>query len=392
MKKVLVLSTINGLAGRSCLTGIFRYVNSGLDWSIRFIERPDEGGASVLDSLRSGEVDGVIVSLDRQTELLPHILRARLPVVMIHDKTGIAPHMRRNFVLVRNDDIAVGRLAARHLLERGRFASFVYLPTENRTSWSIFRERGFRLELGRHGVVPRRWRRARESLAELLRDLPQPVAMMGATDLEAMAAIDVCRAHRIPVPARAAVVSVDNDEILCESTQPTLSSIRTDDGLVGELAARALDGLMRSRKSAPAREILVPPTEVVERNSTRSVPPAGHLIQDALRYIHANVTKGLTVADVVHHLHVSPSLARKRFQEVAGKSIRDTILDARLALAERKLLATSEPIARIAKSCGFASPCRMAHFFAERRGLSPSEFRNRRGMVPPVVRLRRKRR
>ena len=390
MKKVLVLSTINGLAGRSCLTGIFRYVNSGLDWSIRFIERPDEGGANALDFLSSGEADGVIVSLDRQTELLPHILKTRLPVVMIHDKTGIAPRKRRNFVLVRNDDIAVGRLAARHLLERGRFASFVYLPTENRTSWSIFRERGFRMELARLGIVPRRWRRAREPLAALLLRLPQPVAMMGATDIEAMSAIDVCRANRIPVPARAAVISVDNDEILCESTKPTLSSIRTDDGLVGELAARALDGLMRSRKAASAREILVPPTEVVERNSTRAVPPAGHLIQDALRYIHANAAKGVTVSGVVRHLRVSPSLARKRFQEITGRSIRDTILDTRLALAERKLRATAEPIARVARSCGFSSPYRMAHFFQERHGVSPSGFRA--GKVPPGVSRRRRRR
>ncbi|MGN0833003.1 MAG: substrate-binding domain-containing protein [Kiritimatiellia bacterium] len=392
MKKVLVLSTINGLAGRNCLTGIFRYVNSGLDWSIRFIERPDAGGARVLDFLSSGEVDGVIVSLDQQTELLPHILRTQLPAVMIHDKTGIAPRGRRNFVLVRNDDLAVGRLAARHLLERGRFASFVYLPTENRTSWSIFRERGFRLELARQRIVPHRWHRVRESLAELLLGLPQPVAIMGATDIEAMIAIDVCRANRIPIPARAAIVSVDNDEMLCESTKPTLSSIRTDDGLIGELAARALDGLMRSRKAAAAREILVPPTEVVERNSTRAIPPAGHLIQDALRYIHANVTKGVTVSDVVRHLHVSPSLARTRFQEVTGKSIRDTILGTRLALAEKKLRTTTEPIARIAKSCGFASPCRMAHFFQERHGVSPSDFRLRKDPRPPGVRRRRKRR
>ena len=35
MKKVLVVSSINGIAGRNGLTGIFDFVNEGHDWSIR---------------------------------------------------------------------------------------------------------------------------------------------------------------------------------------------------------------------------------------------------------------------------------------------------------------------------------------------------------------------
>jgi AraC-like DNA-binding protein len=145
---------------------------------------------------------------------------------------------------------------------------------------------------------------------------------------------------------------------------------------IGELAAQALDGMMKSRKAAPpCRVILVGPADIAERASTHAVPPAGHLIQEALRYIRANVSSGLSASDVVRHLKVSPSLARARFAEVTGKSIRDTILDLRLALAEKQLRTTSEPIARIAKSCGFPSACRLAHFFQERHGCSPTNYR-----------------
>ena len=40
MRKVLVISTVNGIAGRNELTGIFNYVNDGHDWSIRFVQDP----------------------------------------------------------------------------------------------------------------------------------------------------------------------------------------------------------------------------------------------------------------------------------------------------------------------------------------------------------------
>ena len=65
MKKVLVLSTINGIAGRNGLTGIFDYVNAGHDWSIRFLQNPDDLGASVLEGIVRDGLDGVVVSLDR---------------------------------------------------------------------------------------------------------------------------------------------------------------------------------------------------------------------------------------------------------------------------------------------------------------------------------------
>ena len=370
------LEFINGIAGRNCLTGIFKYVNSGLDWSIRFFDTP-ESCPGIVEHLSAADLDGVIISLDHQSDLLPRVLATRLPVVMIHDKNNAAPSDRRNFVLIKNDDLAIGRLGARHLLGKGRFASFVYIPTENRTSWSIYRERGFHLELAQEGITPRRWHRNHMSLDRFLAALPQPVAVMGATDVDSMLAIEACRTARMSIPSQVAIVSVDNDEMLCESTKPPLTSIRTDDVGIGELAARALDRLMSAgKRTPPARVILVKPADVIERASTRAVPPAGHLIQTALRYIRANVGRGITVEDVVRHLRVSSSLARTRFAEVTGKSIRDTILDARLALAEKKLRATSEPIARIAKSCGFSSACRLAHFFRERHNCSPSEFRN----------------
>ena len=51
MKKVLVVSTVNGIAGRNELTGIFNYVNDGHDWSIRFVQDPGDINGAALDEI-----------------------------------------------------------------------------------------------------------------------------------------------------------------------------------------------------------------------------------------------------------------------------------------------------------------------------------------------------
>lgn len=374
MHKVLILSTINGIAARNCLSGIFKIVNCGLDWSIRFIESPDD---NVLRMLSSPKPDGIIVSLDRRNDLLPQILSSDLPVVMIHDKDNSAPENRKNFVLIKNDDLAVGRYGAQYLSGRGQFASYVYIPTENRTSWSIFRERGFRLELGRRKIIPHTWDRSRIPLAKFLQQLPQPIAVLGATDTDSMPVIEACRSAHLKIPSQVAIVSVDDDEMLCESTKPQLSSIRTDDIRIGEIAAETLEQMMNNAKGHLAPKVIqVKPSSLTERNSTRSIPPAGHLIQEAQRFIRTNIADGVTVNDVVRHLRVSSSLLRTRFTEILGTSVRDTILDARLALVKRKLRQTSEPFSLIAKTCGFASLSHLSHFFRKKTGMTPGEFRS----------------
>ena len=66
MKKVLIVSTIKGVAGRRCLTGIFGYVNDGRDWSVRIVQDQDDIDPALLDSAMH-DVDGIIISYSRLT-------------------------------------------------------------------------------------------------------------------------------------------------------------------------------------------------------------------------------------------------------------------------------------------------------------------------------------
>lgn len=377
MKRVLILSTISGILGRDCVAGIFKAVSGRLDWSIRLLETPEE----ILSLMRkTPKPDGLIIALDWRDDLLPEILVYDIPTVMVYDKNNSSPSGHRRFALIKNDDIAVGRCGARYLFEHGRFASYVFIPSETRTSWSVFRERGFRLELGKHGIVPHTWNHGNGPLPKFLKKLPPPIAVLGANDTDATSVIEACRAVKLRIPNQVAIVGVDDDEMLCESTRPQLSSVKIDGFGTGELAARTLERLMSGAKRTE-KLLLIKPSGVTERASSRSIPPAGHLIHEAQRFIRDNIDTGVAVSDVAQHLKVSPSLIRMRFSEILGTSVRETILETRLACVKRRLRQSRQPLAQVAKSCGFASLSHLSHFFREKTGYTPSQFRKINGAI-----------
>ena len=61
----------------------------------------------------------------------------------------------------------------------------------------------------------------------------------------------------------------------------------------------------------------------------------------------------------------------------------DTLLGIRLDEARRLLSETRLPVSEVASKCGFASACRMAHFFTERTGAPPSAWRHTLGRQKP---------
>ena len=379
MKRVLVVSTVKGIAGRSCLDGIFDYVNSGRDWSIQFLQDPDDIPPSILRAAVKEGVDGIVVTYSRRTRSLAELMRTRVPIVQVHDPDGNSAGLRRNFTLLQNDEIQVGEVAAEYLRTRGSFRSYAYLPTDEPTTWSDRHRLGFAAALKRHGASVASPAPG-ESKAAFLSSLPRPAAVFCATDPVAMNAIALCRKLKLRIPSQIAVLGVDDDELLCESSRPSLSSVHTDDFGLGRLAAVELDRLMRTRVPAEPSVKCVPPTGVTERDSTRAVPPAGHLIRRALSHIRANPADG--VSATAHALGVSAPLLRLRFREIHGRSLRDEIISARIALATKLLQKTNEPIARISAKSGFSSPNWFAHIFRDKTGHTPAEVRRAAHAAP----------
>ena len=198
---------------------------------------------------------------------------------------------------------------------------------------------------------------------------------MAATDYIAMQVLEACRAAKISIPEQIAIVGVDNDELLCNATRPTLSSIQPDHEGLGYFGAQILDCMMSGRKLQKNIPSHVKCLKVIMRDSTRIVPPAGYMVREALAFIRANAARGISVNDIVNHIGVSRRLLYLRFKQMTGKAIHETILETRLENVKRKLTQTTEPLSQIAAECGIGSANRLSHLFHERFGIYPSRLR-----------------
>ena len=70
--------------------------------------------------------------------------------------------------------------------------------------------------------------------------------------------LDACRAVGVAVPDDAAVIGVDNDELVCDLADPPLTSVVADTQRTGYEAARLLDQIMAGRKVAAQPHLFAP--------------------------------------------------------------------------------------------------------------------------------------
>jgi LacI family transcriptional regulator len=204
--------------------------------------------------------------------------------------------------------------------------------------------------------------------------LPPPVALFAVTDYRARQAIDVCRQIGMSVPKQIAVLGVDNEDFMCRLVEPPLSSVARNNVLEGYQAAVVLDRLMRGA-SASAIE-LIPPSDVVERESTSVIGVADERIRKAIDFIQQHLGDPIDVVKVAGHIGTSRRWLEYAFRDAVRESPHQFIRERRLRLA-RHLLA-SQPrirISEIAAHAGFSTAKQLTMTFHKWCGMSPRSYR-----------------
>lgn len=382
-RRITVALWMINMSGREILSGIFRYAKTRIGWDIRLIQLPNATHPEGIIKLAAEGVDGIITSDASNAALKELMSGTDAPVVFIGPTTRLIPRPTNGKTsFVSCDDIAIGAMGAKHFLSLGSFNGFGFLFAGKDPEWPNLREQGFRDTLAAVGKPCSTFRSPTspdenintENLATWLKSLPKPAAVMTFYDPYAVQAINVCREHGISVPKQVSILGVDNDGLLCEFANPPLSSIQPDHERAGFLAAKELDALM-TRPSHKPRTLVSPVLGVVERESTKPLTPAAHLIRKARQFIHDQAAKGISVTDVAAHLKISRRLADQRFREIEGSSIHRTIEDRRMELAEKALSETNRPLRLIAQESGYKNVKTFEAAFRKRHGTSPGLFR-----------------
>ncbi|MBQ0031452.1 MAG: XylR family transcriptional regulator [bacterium] len=373
--------------GRQICRGVSAFAQVHPDWSLTLFEK----GLPGPDELR--RCDGFLWCVN-EARTARRLAETGRPVVNL-----ISGRRFGGMVSVAGDDDAIGRLAARFLMER-RFGNFAFCGWGG-LYFSDARGAAFEDELKRSGFKCVRYRsRGRNArrdveysagddklflpgdakeIEQWVRELPKPIAIFCASDYRAWHLSEICSRIGIDVPKSVALLGVDNDPIPSTMTAPTISSIDKDTFRTGYLAAETLDRIIRGERSrTDLTPILVQPLSIVSRESTAIYPVEPQWLADAMLFIHDGVADALTAADVAKHVNLSYSNVEATFRRVLKTTVQKQIMAARLARAEELLLMTDLSLAEISEQSGFRSQQYFTNAFRSVHHASPTAWKGKR--------------
>jgi LacI family transcriptional regulator len=291
--------------------------------------------------------------------------------------------------LIAHDDLAIGRLAAEHLM--GRHLRHFAFSGYSQVMWSDRRQQGFVAALAEAGCAPphllaitrpqtlSEWETVQKQLTDWVRDLPKPAGLMACSDHHAQRILDACQRANVIVPEEAAVIGVDDDEEICRLSNPPLSSVILNSEVVGYEGAKLLDSLMSGRsKTREPKPMFIAPSGILARRSTEATAITDPLIANATRIIRERACLGMKVEEVLEAFNISRSVFYQRFHDALGRSPHYEILRVQLDRVKALLGQTALPLKTIAEMTGFNNPNYLNVAFKREIGITPGEFRKTR--------------
>jgi len=120
---------------------------------------------------------------------------------------------------------------------------------------------------------------------------------------------------------------------------------------------------------------MVPPSRIVERQSTDVLAVTDPMVARALRVIWEDIQKSPTVGEVATALGVSRRTLERRFRIAVGCGVKAEIMRRRLQVYCRLLRSSDKPIADLAAMAGYRSLETMHLQFRKAMGTSPAAYR-----------------
>lgn len=381
-KRVALLIESSRAYGRGLLEGIAAYVRDQGNWSVFHQERGKSDDAPAWFDTWQG--DGVIARIESRS-LIRALKRRGLPTIDLrgmHDIEGIP--------LIETDDRRVTEFAFEHLRTRGcEHFAFCGLEGANFSQRRLKYLRplveaaGFQF-LSYEGVVPHAGEVTaaiegesmvfETELVRWIQSLPRPVGMMACNDARGQQVINACRELGIAIPDDVALISVDNDTLICELCDPPLSSVEPDTRRIGYTAAEMLDAMIDGQSPEP-RKVFVPPTGVIARRSTDGLAIADRDVAVAVRFIREHACDGIDVDDVLSQVSVSRSTLERRFASLVGRAPKQEIARVQIERVKQLLRNTDFNLQRIADLAGYTHVETLCVQFKHKVGATPGEYR-----------------
>jgi len=343
-----------------------------------------------FDKLLQSEerIDGILANVT-DMDFAEKLLGLRLPVV---DVSGLVNHP--DIPCLCPDHQAIGAEAAEYFISRGY--KYLAFSSSGAATYELGRWQGYAKVIREHQCHGY-WIRASENtvvdennlqlpatntwkrFALWMEYLPKPLAVLASFDGTAVDVCDRARELGIAVPEQVAVLGVDNAEMTCQMSQPTLSSVRVPGGRIGYEAAALLDKLMQGIDAVPPPPFK--PMGIETRKSTDVTAIDDVAVAAAVAYMKQHAKDKVTVDDLAEVAGVQRRVLEKRFAKILGRSPLNELFRIRVEIAKKRLLDTDASIYVTAVESGFRDAESLAKHFKRWEGMTPSAYRKQNRLI-----------
>lgn len=382
MIRLILLTDYTESFSYGLLKGILSYSRSGggKPWVVCRMPhtyKQTHGMEGVLRWAKAWKADAVVGRFDNSDNVA---------LLKEHGLIVVAQDYKSRFTEIPNitgNYLKAGRMGAEFFIRKG-FRNFAFYGYHDAV-WSLERCEGFRQVLAEHGLeqnfsvyqrpsVDDVWFDEAPPLLAWLQSLPYPTALMACDDNQGNRITEICKVNNLRVPEQISILGVDNDRIICNLSDPPLSSISQNIERGGYEAAALIERLINKEEMNP-QDVVIEPVNVVNRLSTDYYPTNDPQMLNVLHYIHRNLSGHLSVDDIVSQVPMSRRLLEIRFREATHQSIHQYIAALRMERFAQLLKATSDPVADVAAQVGIDNIKNLSRQFKMAKGCTPQEYR-----------------
>ena len=351
--------------------------NSCIFFRLPFYYKELYGVEGIIKWAKDWKADAILAQWDLEsTNLLEEL---QIPVVLqnYHKRSD-------SFSNLTGDYYSTGSMAAQFFIRR-RYQNFAFCGYKNAV-WSRERAEGYQREIEKvngnyfHFEIEKsRETPGSQRLLELnkwLCTLPKPLAILAGDDNFALHISEICNINNFNIPKDIALLGVDNDELICNLSDPPISSIVLDVEKGGYEVGRLLHQLI-TKERMNTFNIVIHATRIELRQSTENYVVKNKYVLEVVNYIKSNFKSEITTDFLTDLVPLSRRNLEIKFKQEMGTSLYQFILETRIENFTHLLLTTDKPLYNLTLESGFKDSNNISRIFKKFKGTTPIEFRKK---------------
>lgn len=211
-------------------------------------------------------------------------------------------------------------------------------------------------------------------LAEKLKRLPRPLAIMTEDDRYAPDVVEAARSLGLRVPVDVAVLGCDDNSFAHGVSAIPISSVDSNTRGVGYAAADLLSRMV-SGEAPPTSTIRVPATRVIARQSTATYAGGHAGLNAVLQSMRQRFRQRIEIGDLAKTAKLSVRGLQHAFKKELGHTFYEELTRLRVGAAIQLLEETDLKLDAVAAETNLGDAKNLCRIFAKVHGTSPDLWR-----------------